>query len=171
MLKQHYTIHRHLLWKSSVTNICTAIISSFLSLLWLFFLLCILSLPLPSLPACLSNWRTRSRSTPVPAQEGASWKRRCTMKTLTYMRTCLLPSWPLAVFPSWTLLPLLPIPTKLLFLKFPLSSSLLILKLKPLLRWLTLSSLQLTLVLLYTLSIYQSIIHIYLFFSTLHSII
>lgn len=110
-------------------------VSSLLPLLSLLHLLCMLA---------RSNPRTRRRSTPVPTQGGASWKRKCTMRTLTSMKTCPRLSWPLAVLPS-LLPPLLPVTTKPLFLKSLPSSSLLMLKIKPVLRWLTPCSFALTL--------------------------
>lgn len=112
-----------------------------LSLFLSYFILC-LSYLLLSLLACMlamSNPRTRRRCTPVPAQGGANRKKTCTMRTLTSMRTCPRPSRPLAILPSLPLLliplpPPLPVATKPLFLKSLPSSSLLILKLKTLLR-------------------------------------
>lgn len=86
---------------------------------------------------CMLAWtnpRIQRSSTPLPAK----WKRRCTMRTMTSMRTCPHPSWLLAVLPSLPLLPLpLTVTTKPQFLKSHLSFSLLTLKLTTLLRWLT----------------------------------
>lgn len=92
------------------------------------------------LNACsISPLRTQRCSTPLPAQGGARLKRRPTMRTQTSMRTCPRPSWLLATLPSLPPLPLpLPLPlrvtTKPLSIKSPLSSSLLMLKLKTPLR-------------------------------------
>lgn len=143
----------YLLWHSSVINF--ALLSS---------------LPLlssPCLLACMlarSYPRTRRHCTPVPAQGCARWKRRCTMRTLTSMRTCPRPSWPLALLPSLPLL-LLPLPppltvtTKPLFLKSLLSSSLLMLKLKTLLRWLTPCTLTLAVFRIHSVILYLSSRH------------